>query len=156
MKAALQGDDESQEPLGVFYELGIGCERSYKHAAEWYEKAAVYGNTMAQIELGDLYFKGLGVPQNYQEAPRLYTMAASEKGNPHEDASKRSQMVDDAIAARGYNRGRKRLQKPNEKCSCGSLGRSTKSAACQKTERAPQRADQSGRHKERTAKVPTN
>ena len=47
------------------YYNGLGVEKDYQKAKEWYEKAAAQGNARAQTNLGDMYYNGEGVSQNY-------------------------------------------------------------------------------------------
>ena len=71
-KAAEQGNIKCQFNTGTAYELGHGCEQSYKRAAEWYKKAAGQGDADAMASLGTLYHNGRGAPQSYKRAFELY------------------------------------------------------------------------------------
>ena len=68
------------------YALGLGVERNYAKAREWYEKAAANGEAKAQYSLGYMYEYGLGVEQDYAKARDWYQKAAD---NGHANAKKR-------------------------------------------------------------------
>ena len=80
LKAAENGDSNSQERLGYLYYMGYGVKKNAAKAAEWWLKAAEQGDAVAQCCLGSCYHNGEGVEQNYAEAFKWYSMAA-EQGN---------------------------------------------------------------------------
>lgn len=50
-KAALLGYTKAQYKVGLMYEQGLGCDKNYVKAIEWYEKAANNGNESAKNAL---------------------------------------------------------------------------------------------------------
>ncbi len=62
------------------YYNGLGVERDYEKAIEWYSKAAEQGYSTAQNNLGNMYYNGLGVERDYEKAIEWYSKAA-EQGN---------------------------------------------------------------------------
>lgn len=74
---ALQGDAAAQNNLGGMYHAGIGVQKDYVKAMEWYQKAAEQGIAHAFYNIGDLHFRGLGVPQSNEIAFKNYKIAAS-------------------------------------------------------------------------------
>lgn len=77
---AEQGDREAQNYLGVQYYLGLGVEKNYREAIQWYEKAALAGLPDAQRNLGDMYHYGRGVPRDFYKA-FIWYFAASQQGH---------------------------------------------------------------------------
>ena len=65
---ALSGDPDAQDQLGDCYKYGLGMERDYEKAVEWYKKAADQGNAAAQRSLGYCYNYGHGVAQDLEKA----------------------------------------------------------------------------------------
>lgn len=63
--------------LGRIYEEGIGVEKNYKRAANWYKKAAGRGSVEAQRALGICYAEGKGVEQDDKKAHEFLKEAAS-------------------------------------------------------------------------------
>ena len=57
LKAANQGYANAQARLGIFYEIGIGVERDYIEAIEWYSKAVSKQNTQAMRMLAYLSYE---------------------------------------------------------------------------------------------------
>jgi TPR repeat protein len=78
LKAAENGDSNSQERLGYLYYMGYGVKKNAAKAAEWWLKAAEQGDAVAQCCLGSHYYNGEGVEQNYAEAFKWYSMAAEQ------------------------------------------------------------------------------
>lgn len=77
-----QGIAEAQYQVGVMYDHGQSVERSYRTAAQWYERAAEQGHSGAQFNLGFMYYNGSGeeddpVVQNFAEAAGWLTRAAA-------------------------------------------------------------------------------
>jgi TPR repeat protein len=75
------GDPEAMTNVGMLYNLGLGVKRSYKEAAQWYERAAQLGFVLAQYDLANLYYDGLGVERDRKQAARWY-LAAAKGGHP--------------------------------------------------------------------------
>ena len=67
---------EAMAILGAMHSTGVGLEKDYIQAINWYRKAANQGNPSAQLIVGTRYALGIGVMQNYTEAFRWYCEAA--------------------------------------------------------------------------------
>ena len=76
--AAEQGNPTAQFNLGFMYFEGLGVEKNYQEAINWYRKAAEAGNADAQLNLGIIYDKGQGAERNDQEAAGWYIKAAEQ------------------------------------------------------------------------------
>ncbi|KAF8961268.1 hypothetical protein BGZ46_001374 [Entomortierella lignicola] len=68
LKAANQGDAESQFLLGRMFETGQGVAQDYSKALEYFQKASTHGCFRAYNSLGLLYKRGLGVTRDYVKA----------------------------------------------------------------------------------------
>ncbi len=64
IKAAEQGDIQSQFVLGAMYWKGQGVPQDEHHAAKWFRKAAQQGDGDAPFLLGCLYLEGKGATQS--------------------------------------------------------------------------------------------
>lgn len=82
MKAAEQGDVESQNDIGISYEKGEGVDQDPTQALIWFEKAAKNGNIEAQYNAALKYYSGGGVIQNYDKSIKYAKMAASNGNKP--------------------------------------------------------------------------
>ena len=60
--AALSGNAEAEELIGVMYAMGLGVEQDYQRAFEWYLRSAMKGHPGAQSGVGWYYEVGLGMP----------------------------------------------------------------------------------------------
>ena len=78
LELANEGDACAQNDLGCMYERGLGVERSYEKAVEWYLKAAEQGLADAQYDLGRMYENGDGVERSYEKATEWYLKAAEQ------------------------------------------------------------------------------
>jgi TPR repeat protein len=76
--SAKEGNVIGQNNLGHMYEKGLGVEKDYKRAREWYQKAADQGYPRAQCNLGRMYDGGLGVEKDYKRAREWYQKAAAQ------------------------------------------------------------------------------
>ncbi|BBP44528.1 hypothetical protein THMIRHAT_22740 [Thiosulfativibrio zosterae] len=76
--SARQGDQRSQNALGLMYKSGRGVTKDLEKAAYWYTKAAEQGSGVAQSNLGEMYADGKGVTQDYKKAAYWYTKAAEQ------------------------------------------------------------------------------
>lgn len=84
--AAIRGDAESQNNLGVMYAKGIGVMRNYVRAAYWFQKAADQRYGAAVYHLGVLYKVGPeGIQQNLSRANDYFTAAALDGFKPSMD-----------------------------------------------------------------------
>ena len=77
---ARNNDKEAQNYLGIHHYLGLGIDRDYSKAKQWFEKAAVNGYPDAQYNLGQMYENGQGVEQDFLTA-YMWFYAANEQGN---------------------------------------------------------------------------
>ncbi len=68
IKAADQGDAQSQYQLGLMYELGIGTEKDLHQAFVWYQKSANQAHAKAQYNLGIFYALAKGVGKDIQQS----------------------------------------------------------------------------------------
>jgi len=73
---AKQGDQDAVFLLGRAYWDGLGLDRDYEKAVDWYRKAAEAGNSEAMNNLGISYRDGKGVPQNNEKAAEWFSKAA--------------------------------------------------------------------------------
>ena len=73
---AKMGFADAQANLGWLYQAGLGVERDYKIAREWYEKADKQSHPVAQNNLGTLYEKGWGVDKDERKAFGYFESAA--------------------------------------------------------------------------------
>ncbi len=76
------GDAHSQQKLGMMYYLGLGVNRDFGKAMDWYRKAALAGNAQAQWNMGSMYASGLGVSENVILAYGWFHYADA-NGNTH-------------------------------------------------------------------------
>ena len=60
--AARSGNAEAEELIGVMYAMGLGVEKDYQRAFEWYLRSAMKGHPGAQSGVGWYYEVGLGMP----------------------------------------------------------------------------------------------
>jgi uncharacterized protein len=75
--AAVRGDAESQNALGVMYAKGIGVMRNFVRAQYWFQKAADQRYGAALYHLGVLYKVGPeGINQNLSRANDCFTASA--------------------------------------------------------------------------------
>lgn len=80
-KAAERNHPKALFQLGIMKQFGIGTEKSYKEAREFYEKS---GTASAYYYLGNLYKQGLGVESNIENALKFWERAA---GAGHREAA---------------------------------------------------------------------
>jgi TPR repeat protein len=72
--------------LGELYYFGLGVDKDYEKAAEWYQKAALQGDADAQYKLGVCYYYGHGTSQDHTKAVEWLQKAADQG---QEDAQKK-------------------------------------------------------------------
>ena len=75
------GNANAQYNFGVLYDEGIGVEKDYDQALEWYRKAAEQEYAKAEHNLGIMYQEGHGVDKDPVEASRWFQLAA-QHGEP--------------------------------------------------------------------------
>lgn len=66
----------AQNMLGIMYAKGLGVERNYSLAMDWFYKAQVLGSSEAMANLAKMHEEGLGVAQNNATALRFFRDAA--------------------------------------------------------------------------------
>ena len=71
------GDAKCQNLLGIWYNKGIGIEKNYELALEWYKKSSEQEYAEAYSNLGDLYYYGEGVGEDLEKAVEYYTIGAN-------------------------------------------------------------------------------
>lgn len=74
---AKTGAPDAQFELGKRYYLGLGVEKNYIEAINWFQKSAAQEHPRGQNALGLMYQNGFGVEQNYSKAIELYQKAIS-------------------------------------------------------------------------------
>jgi TPR repeat protein len=80
LKAAEQGDAESQYQLGDRYFNVDGVEATKELAFKWYGRAAAQGHSEAQFDLGLMYANGVGVQRDEKMSLKWMQMSA-DQGN---------------------------------------------------------------------------
>ena len=53
--AAISGNADAEELIGVMYALGLGVEQDYERAFEWYLRSSLKGHPGAQSGIGFYY-----------------------------------------------------------------------------------------------------
>lgn len=61
------GNDQDHKRGLLFYK-GIGVDKDFKKAVQWFKRAAKKGHSGAQYNLGIMSYLGQGVPQDYAQA----------------------------------------------------------------------------------------
>ena len=79
---ARSGNAEAEELIGVMYALGLGVERDYERAFEWYLRASLKGHAGAQSGLGWYYEVGRGIPAPDMVRAYLWYALAAIGGDP--------------------------------------------------------------------------
>ncbi|KAK8842215.1 hypothetical protein M9Y10_026446 [Tritrichomonas musculus] len=74
-------ESEALVNLGNLYYDGLGVERNYSKAKEYYELSAKQNNSSALFNLGSLYANGHGVEQNYSKAKEYYELSAKQNNS---------------------------------------------------------------------------
>lgn len=73
---AQAGLPEAQQLLGEVYAYGLGVERDFRVADQWFRRAAAQGHSEALSELGPVFDDGQGATPPYTDALRWYLLAA--------------------------------------------------------------------------------
>lgn len=92
MPLANDGDAEAQNYIGIHHYLGLGKNRDYRLAKQWFEKAATNGFADAQYNLGVMYENGQYVKQDYVIAYMWFYLA---NHNGNHNAEKRMKSMGD-------------------------------------------------------------
>ena len=74
------GHATAQNNLGYCYENGLGVEKDFIAASNWYRKAANQGYSLAQYNMGRCYYYGGGVEKNLEKAAEWF-LKAIEQGH---------------------------------------------------------------------------
>ena len=74
--AQIPDDLETPNDIGMAHLLGIGVEKDYKKAMEWFMISAKDGNEFAQANIGLMYSDGKGVKQDYKKAAEWFSKSA--------------------------------------------------------------------------------
>jgi len=74
---AEKGQPQAQVDLGLLYAKGIGVEKDYAIAMQWFQRAAEQDAPRALYLVGVMYERGFGVPRNYDTALDWYRRAAA-------------------------------------------------------------------------------
>ena len=75
--SAEHGSPEAQGLIGGLYHAGLGVQKNFSLAMDWYQKAAVKGVAQAQLGIGNLYGDGLGVEKDYIRARMWFAISAN-------------------------------------------------------------------------------
>lgn len=73
-----KGDSAAINFIGIHYYLGLGVDRDFRAAAQWFERAAHAANADAQRNLGVLYLRGWGVQRDNVKAYGWLLQASSQ------------------------------------------------------------------------------
>lgn len=68
--------------IGKMHCYGLGTERNYEEAYQWFLKSADEGNKFAQYSLGNLFYYGNGIEKDLVQAFYWY-MKSAEQGQPY-------------------------------------------------------------------------
>ncbi len=77
-QAADQGFLVAQRNLADLYYKGVGGDRSYSDALDWFRRAADQGDPVSQRYVGFMFAHGQGTDASYDEAMRWYGLAAEQ------------------------------------------------------------------------------
>ena len=78
LKAAEQGDIESQKELAARYFIGRDTTQNYRKAFYWFLKAASLGDATSQFDMAGFYARGFAsIPKNLVLAHMLYNLAGA-------------------------------------------------------------------------------
>jgi TPR repeat protein len=75
---AEKGQTTAQIDLGLNYAKGIGVEKDYATALQWFQKAADQGDAHAQFYVGLMHERGYSVPHSYATALIWYRKSAEQ------------------------------------------------------------------------------
>ena len=78
VRAAEQGDAQTQISLGVMYATGRGVQRDDAEAVRWFRRAAEQGNAKAQNNVGVMLLWGGNVPFFSSEITEWFQLAAEQ------------------------------------------------------------------------------
>jgi TPR repeat protein len=64
--------------MGIMLAKGIGTEKNYSEALDWFRKGAKQWKSSAQKNLGNLFYYGYGTKKDWSEALVWYRKAAEQ------------------------------------------------------------------------------
>lgn len=79
-RASSYGHAASLFNLAICYELGLGVEKSYTNAANYYGQAAEKGHVQSMYNLSSLYYEGILLDDKYRSKGLLYMKMAADEG----------------------------------------------------------------------------
>ncbi|MBL1142624.1 MAG: sel1 repeat family protein [Proteobacteria bacterium] len=109
VELATKGDALAQNYVGIQYYLGLGTERNYQQAIEWFEKSATQGFADAQYNLAVMYENGQHVQQDYTIAAMWYSLAI-DKENEHARRRMQGLLDEHKLFPNQYNRAKELAQ----------------------------------------------
>lgn len=77
-KSATNGNTKDQVKLAKYYYSGMGVQKDYTQAWQWFSKAAESDNAEALFYMGEMVDNGYGIPKNPGYAAVFYTTAADQ------------------------------------------------------------------------------
>ncbi len=86
---AEKGQPAAQIDLGLNYAKGIGVQKDYVTALEWFQRAADQGDAHAQFYVGLMHERGYSVPRSYATALLWYRKSAEQNFAPAQIAMAR-------------------------------------------------------------------
>lgn len=110
------GNPDASFVLGLLYESGEYCKKSFKKACHYYELSSKQGNSRGFQRIGFLYMMGIGISRpDYKKAKEYYekaeemndTSAMNNLGNMYRDGK----IVDDKDRKSGYEKARECFEK---------------------------------------------
>jgi Sel1 repeat len=81
LKAAQQGNADSQHTLAVMYSKGLGVRQDKTESVKRYRLAADQGHTVSQYSLAVDLMDGVGTKQTYQRGGRLIVVIVARRWN---------------------------------------------------------------------------
>ena len=109
---AEKGQPQAQTDLGLLYAKGIGVDKDYSAAMQWFQRAAGQGSPRAQYYIGMMYERGYGVPRSYDTALDWYRRAAA-----------KDFLLAEIAVARFYGRGLGVRARPGAACDLAAARR---------------------------------
>jgi len=76
--AAPDESADQDHKRGMLFYKGIGVEKDFKKAAQWFRRAAEKGHAVAQYNLGIMTYLGQGVEQDYRQAAEWFRRAGEQ------------------------------------------------------------------------------
>ena len=77
-KTARNAAADQEHKRGLLFYKGIGVDKDFKKAAQWFRQAAKIGHAGAQYNLGIMSYLGQGVPQDYDQAAVWFEKAGEQ------------------------------------------------------------------------------